>query len=222
MTASLPSLKVLVPSVLLFLLTSGTCHALESAESPKNDFVAEFFKDLRHDSVLSDFEQTKYVAQAERSLKSSGKMLFTATDGLCWKMLKPFARSWLFFKDGVTEYLPDGTSKSVSSDRNGMFNGVLLSVLNSGINGDTERLTEAFEVTDGGHDGENDVRSVFLKPRDANIAKIIYRIKLERRNDVLQSITLMEQGNGYTRMTFRNQLADGDDVPKVNEFCAFR
>ena len=208
--------------MLLFLMTSGASYASDPVSSPENDLAADFFKGLNHDSVISDFEQTRYVAQAERSLKSSGKMLFTAGDGLCWKMLSPFSRSWLFFKDGVTEYLPDGTSKSVSGDADGMFSGVLLSVLNGGINGDTERLTAAFEVTDGGHDGKNDIRSVFLKPRDVNIARIIYRIKLERRNDVLHGITIMEHGNGYTKMTFLNQRSDGDDVPPVREFCAFR
>lgn len=239
MRNSLPFFKILTVAFLFGVFNfSGTCLASSDVQTGKSEgngtavsvtaapgadaAAADFFRNVRHESVLSDFEQTRYVAEAGRSLKSSGRMLFTVSDGLCWKMEKPFKRSWLFLGDGVTEYQPDGSSRSVSGDGNGMFNGILLSVLNGGIEGNTADLTANFDVTDGGYDSESHVHAIYLKPLDKQIGSVIYRIKLERKGDVLHSITIMEHGNSYTRMVFVSPVTDAADAGMPQEFCRFR
>ncbi len=216
------------------VLVSLTLHGVSAAEtsSEKNESLsgvfpssaevaAEFFGSLKHDSVISDFEQTRFMAESERTLKSTGSMLFSSSEGLCWKMLTPFRRAWLFDDNGVTEFQADGSSKSVSGDQNGMFNSILLAVLNSGVNGRSREVTDSFDVVSGGR-GEDGISVIYLQPKDRQIAGVIYRIKLERKHDMLSGITIMEHGNSYTGMVFSGQQSDSPKAAGIKDFCSFR
>ncbi len=162
--------------------------------------LMSFAGDAVHvDSVQADFVQKKSLPILARPLISTGKFLFQAPGSLRWEYYSPLPSVLLMNKGQVRKFVKhDG----VFVEEHGMgLNSmqIVLQEITGWLDGEiTDTPTFLAKRT-----GKN---TIILTPRKEVLAKIISRIelKLQGESGLMESVTLYEGKNSFTRMIFSN------------------
>ncbi len=161
-------------------------------------------------SVQADFVQEKHLAILAHPIVSTGRFTFKAPVSLRWEYFTP-VHTVLLMDDGRTR-------KYVS--QNGEF------VEEHGMGVDSMQIVLQ-EIT-GWLDGEiNDTPTfiaepekdgyIILRPRDQALARIVSRIelKLMGTSGLMESVTLYEGPESFTRMVFAEAVLNEAILPSV-------
>jgi len=180
-------MKVLVV-LLLFLVCAAPLRARESAQSP-----------VRVHSVQADFVQEKQMAILVRPILSKGQFLFQAPGSLRWEYFSPI-HTVLLMHDGHTRKFVEHDGSFVEEHGMGVNSmQIVLQEITGWLDGEITD-TPTFQVQ------SNKGNLVVLVPQDAALAKIISRIELQLlgQTGLMESVTLYEDGDSLTKMTFSN------------------
>lgn len=175
--------------VFLYFLLLFFCFAVDSFAGSS----------VRVDSVQADFVQEKSLPILARPLISQGRFLFQAPGSLRWEYFSPLSSVLLMNNGQVRKFVKhDG----VFIEEHGMgLNSmqIVLQEITGWLDGEiTDTPTFLAKRT-----GKN---TIVLTPRKDVLAKIISRIELKLQGDsgLMESVTLYEGENSFTRMIFSN------------------
>mgnify|MGYP003556408619 FL=1 len=76
-----------------------------------------------HPNMKGDFSQVKTIKKVNRSLKSSGKFIFSL-DGIMWKTEKPFPSSIVVGMTSIVQTMPDGSKNVIDASSNQIFGSI--------------------------------------------------------------------------------------------------
>lgn len=177
-------MKVFLYSLLLFFF------------SVVNSFAGS---SVRVDSVQAEFVQEKSLPILARPLISQGRFLFQAPGSLRWEYFSPLSSVLLMNNGQVRKFVKhDGAFiEEHGMGLNSMQ--IVLQEITGWLDGEiTDTPTFLAKRT-----GKN---TIILTPRKDVLAKIISRIELKLQGDsgLMESVTLYEGENSFTRMIFSN------------------
>ena len=98
-----------------------------------------------HPNMKGDFSQVKTIKKVNRSLKSSGKFIFSL-DGIMWKTEKPFPSSIVVGMTSIVQTMPDGSKNVIDASSNQIF-GSIATTLSSIFSGNIVGLQSNFDVS---------------------------------------------------------------------------
>lgn len=194
---------------------------------------------IQADLINSDFQQNRFISLNGKLFKAFGKMAISSSYGLCWRMQKPFVKTWHFSDQGMREAGSDGKFENIVDATDPMI-GMLIKLMNQMVNGDFSALREQFEVvinTDSNEsnksneltdseDSKNFASSshqqaeIFLTPKDEMISKVIHHIRLSVKDGFITAVKIVEYSNSYTELLFLNPKRLDKDSVKLEEFCS--
>jgi outer membrane lipoprotein-sorting protein len=154
---------------------------------------------VRVDSVQADFVQEKSLPILARPLISTGKFLFQAPESLRWEYSSPLS-SVLLMNNGQVRKFVKHEGEFVEEHGMGLDSmQIVLQEITGWLDGEITD-TPTFLAKRTGKD------TIVLTPRKDVLAKIINRIelKLQGESGLMQSVTLYEGENSFTRMIFSN------------------
>ena len=152
-------------------------------------------------SIQADFIQEKHLKILARPIVSTGTFAFQAPQSLRWEYVKDIPSVLLMYDGKVKKYVQrDGKFIEDKSMGFGSMQ-VVLGQISEWLDG-RFRDNDMFTVTFA------DERSVQLTPRDSAMAGLISRIELQfaEQKGLLDSVTIYEGPDSYTRMTFQNRV----------------
>lgn len=92
----------------LLLVVTG----LNTAYAEQQDLLKQLGDRIEQHAVLrADFTQTKQMPALKRPLITSGKLLYSKTQGVIWQISKPYPISYILSEDKVVEVSADGVRK---------------------------------------------------------------------------------------------------------------
>ncbi len=156
---------------------------------------------LRLQSIQANFIQEKHLKILVRPLVSTGTLTFQAPQSLRWEYHTPVPSILLLHGGRVQKFMRrDG--QLVEDKGMGLDSmQVVLSQISSWLDG---RFTdnEMFRVSFA------DDRTVLLSPKQEALAGLISKIELQLadRKGLLDTVTIFEGPDSYTRMTFHNRV----------------
>lgn len=127
----------------------------------------------QHKSSQARFVERKYIAVLDKPVESSGELSFTAPDRMEMRTLKPRKQSMLLDGNRLT-LEQDGRSKTVSLQSYPEL-AAFVEGIRGTLAGDLQALETAYQV----HLVGTPARwQLMLVPRDANMSRIISRIRI--------------------------------------------
>lgn len=151
------------------------------------------------DSVQADFVQEKSLPILARPLVSTGKFLFQAPGSLRWEYFSPLS-SVLLMNNGQVRKFVKHEGEFVEEHGMGLnAMQIVLQEITGWLDGEiTDTPTFLAKRT------EKD--TIVLTPRKEVLAKIIsgIELKLQGESGLMESVTLYEGENSFTRMVFSN------------------
>jgi outer membrane lipoprotein-sorting protein len=150
-------------------------------------------------SVQADFTQEKHLKILARPLVSHGIFAFQAPQSLRWEYHEPL-HSIMFMHDGRMEKMieRDGRFERDNGAGNGSMQ-IILPEISRWLDG---RFTDnpVFNAA------RKDDRTIVLTPKEQGLQAIISAIELHLGEDqgVMDSVTIFEGPDAYTRLTFTN------------------
>ena len=154
-----------------------------------------------------DFVQSKTIAKNGRTLKSSGKYIFTL-EGIAWNTEKPFSSSLVLKSDSMIQISAEGKKTVTDASGNETFKSIA-STLTSVFTGKEDDLLKNFECnfsTDGS------LWTVELSPRDKTVASMMKKIVLcgTVEKTEITSIELSEASGDVVMYAFQNSVHPKD------------
>ncbi len=155
---------------------------------------------VRIESIQADFIQEKHLQILARPILSTGTFAFKAPRSLRWEYNEPVPSLLIMHKGKTKKYFQkDG---HFAEDKGMRFDTmqVVLSEISGWLEGKFEE-NDMFSVT------VNDGRTILLTPKQKSLSKIISSIELQlgQQNGLLDSVTIYEGPNSYTKMIFKNK-----------------
>ncbi len=161
-------------------------------------------------SIQADFTQEKHLKILARPIISSGIFVFQVPGSLRWQYFSP-VQSLLLMHEGKTRKFVQQGSKLVeerSMNMDGMQ--VISQEISQWLAGRfTDNPTFQAELKPG--------RMIVLTPRQKGLAQLINRIELilSDQPGVLESVTIYEDEDSFTRLTFSNAVLNQDIKPTI-------
>lgn len=161
-------------------------------------------------SVQADFTQEKHLKILARPIISKGIFVFQSPSSLRWQYLSPI-QSLLLMHDGSTRKFvqQDGTlTEKTGMNMDAMQ--VVSQEISQWLAGRfTDNPTFQAELQPG--------RMIVLTPKQKGLAQLISRIELilSDQPGLLESVTIYEGEDSYTRLTFSNAMLNQDIKPTV-------
>ena len=162
---------------------------------------AEQQTSIQVDSVQADFTQEKQLPILSRPIVSKGKFVFQAPDSLRWEYYSPI-HSVLLMHDGRTRKFIKHDGEFVEESGMGVDSmQIVLQEITGWLDGKIGD-TPTFKVQSTNDD------LIVLTPKDESLAKIISRIELKLlgTSGLMESVTLFEGAESFTRMVFSNSI----------------
>jgi outer membrane lipoprotein-sorting protein len=156
-------------------------------------------------AVEADFVQEKHLRILARPLTATGRFAYRTPDALRWEYRTP-VRSVLLAADGRVRRFVQRGDALVADDSMGLAAvQVVVQDLTRWLKGRFDANPDfAAELEPGG--------LVRLSPRRPELAAVIARIELQlaSRPGVIETVTIVEDADNYTRLTFQNvRLREG-------------
>jgi len=152
-------------------------------------------------SIRADFVQEKHLKILVQPLISTGFFAFQAPRSLRWEYLTPVPSIMLMHNGKLSKYTKtDGQfteQRGMGVDSMQFILGEISNWLDGRFS-KNEMFTASFP----------DEQTILLKPRDQTLAGLISSIELKRADQrgILDTITIFEGTDSYTRMTFSNAV----------------
>ena len=117
-------MKILI--IILLSVLTIPLYSFELFESPvSNDNynkVEMIFSEISsHLVVTSGFSQGKTISRLNRTINSSGKMIFDSTKGIAWQIIKPFPSITILTDNAMIQKSPGGQVRTMSAEGNDTF-----------------------------------------------------------------------------------------------------
>jgi len=164
---------------------------------------------VRVESVQADFTQEKQLPILARPILSKGKFIFQAPDSLRWEYFSPI-HTVLLMHDGQTRKFIQHDGKFVEEHGMGVDSmQIVLQEITGWLDGEVTD-TETFQVKSKEGD------TIVLVPKNEALTKIISRIELKLlgTSGLMESVTLYEGPDSFTRMIFSDGLLN-KKIPAV-------
>lgn len=156
---------------------------------------------MRLQSVQADFIQEKHLKILARPIISKGRFVFQVPQSLRWEYQEPF-RSILLMHDGKIRKFVDWEGK-LEEERGQQLDAMqmVLSEISGWLDGQFKE-TETFAVS-----FQNE-HTLTLIPKDPSFQDIIsgVELKLADRAGLLDSVTIFEGAESFTRLVFSNAV----------------
>ncbi len=150
-------------------------------------------------TVRADFVQEKHLKILARPLVSQGIMIFQAPGSLRWEYKAPI-KNILLIHNGRTRKFVERDGELVAEQAMGLeAMQVVLQDISRWLGGSfTDNPAFAVGLESG--------RRIMLTPREQAMARLISRIELQlsERPGLLDSVTIYEGPDSFTRLTFAN------------------
>jgi hypothetical protein len=62
-------------------------------------------------------------------------------------------------------------------------------------------------------------RKIFLRPKNKDLAKVIFSINITYKDEFIEDITIVESTNSYTKLQFLNQVFKNVIKEDLNSYC---
>ncbi len=159
------------------------------------------------ESIKADFTQEKHLKILARPIVSTGTFTFAAPQSLRWEYRTPIPSILVMYEGKIRKYLRKNGEFIEDKGMRLDAMQVVLAEISSWLDG---RFTEneVFNVS------FPDEHTVLLRPKEKSFANLINRIelKLADRHGLLDSVTIFEGVDSYTKMTFSNRVLN-QDIP---------
>jgi len=152
-------------------------------------------------SVQADFVQEKHLKILNRPIISTGTFAFQGPGSLRWEYLTPIPSILLLHNGNIRKFVKkDG---NLREDR-----GIGLDAMQLMLGEISNWLVGRFTDNDIFTTSFPDKQTIILKPRGKSLAGLISKIELKpsEQKGVLDSVTIFEGSDSYTRMTFSNTV----------------
>lgn len=191
-------------SVLAVVLAFLVIGPAWGAQDPRQGVSAESLEALlgnqsRLEHLEGRFQQSKYIADLETTLDSSGRFQFDAERGLQWQIVEPVPTRLRITPTEIIEEQDGEEVMRMDVDEQPMTRAIS-EVFFAIFGGDWDKLTERFRVESVATDGGWHFR---LAPRDELLASYLETVELQG-TDYLETLTLSESNGDRTRI----QLSD--------------
>ncbi len=152
-------------------------------------------------SIMSDFEQTKYLSVLENTISSEGKLTFKAPNLVKWEYTKPY-KNIAIFKNDKLLVNNEGKKNEMDLSSNRLFKSLNLLIVNS-IKGDMFDETQ-FDIS---YFRNSDAYLVKFIPKDKRLKKFInaFELNFDTISAEVQKVKLIEPNNDYTLIVFKNK-----------------
>lgn len=150
-------------------------------------------------TVKAGFVQEKHMKILARPLISRGTFLFKAPDSLRWEYTQP-VKSVLMLHKGQTRRYVDKEGVLVEDASAGLHSmQMVVQQITQWLNGRFDE-NPAFSAT------LEPGPTIVLTPKDKALARLIQRIEIElsQRPAVIESVTIYESEDSYTRLLFQD------------------
>ena len=156
-------------------------------------------------SIQADFTQEKHLKILSQPIISTGRFTFQRPQSLRWEYISPI-RSILLMHGGEVKKIVERDGRLVEDQ--GMQFGSMQVVLTEISNWLDGRFTEnnMFQVA------RSSAQTILLTPKNQDLAGVISRIELTLADQQgnLDSITIFEGPDSYTKMRFSNRVLNRD------------
>ena len=166
-----------------------------------------------------DFSQEKTVPGMKRSLKSSGKYVFS-TEGIIWNTEKPVNSIIALTSSKLIQKSPDGSISVLDASTNKEFKNVS-ETISSIFNGNINQLEQFFKID---FSAKDESWSMLLSPKSGNISSAINKISIYGSGNTnaskIDSLVLEQADNSCVKYFFTNQkYRDSLSVEEKNFFA---
>lgn len=153
-------------------------------------------------TLEADFTQKRTLGATGRTLTSTGSLTVTHDGAFTWVQKTPFVQTvalkggafTIRYEDEAPEVMTEASHPAVLSAAR-----LLMSVLRL----DAPALVDAFEFTLDGAEKKNDAWTIVLRPKDANLGRILGTVTLKGAEHV-ETIRMLPSADNVTDMTLAN------------------
>jgi outer membrane lipoprotein-sorting protein len=156
-------------------------------------------------SIQADFVQEKHLKILRQPIISTGIFAFQAPRSLRWEYITPIPSILLMHNGKMSKFIKTGgrftEEKGIGIDAMQLMLGEISNWL-EGRFSDNEMFTASFP----------DAKTIILTPRGQATGGLISKIELTlgERKGVLDTVTIFEGPDSYTRMTFSHAVINGN------------
>ena len=209
-------LAVLPVFMFVLLLGGRSAVAQELFDAPLTDSSRPVLEKVNarlreHRGVRAQFSQTKTLSVLTKPLHAAGEFVFAPELGVLWKQKSPFTQTLAITKNGMTEYLEDGTvqrSPGGQSAVNG-FSKMFLAL----FAGDTTVLEEQFELY---FVGTEKSWQIGAKPRSEEVSRFVDRIAISGTASP-ERVSVWEKNGDRSEIQFENILVGNPTLDSREE-----
>lgn len=220
--AAFLKLTFLLITLALILPTSAFCDI----KSHKKLFEYQLIEDNRDifwqvaerlnktDQIVANFKQEKTITVLKKPLHSTGLMLFSVKNGLCWETATPFYSMLIISNDGIRQKDAEGSSRSIMPDQNRAaikLSEVFLAV----FLGQRDILEENFYLY---FLGDLNSWQIGLKPRDRTVQHFLQSIALKGTTTVT-GLEILEENGDFTAMQLTPQELVNNALTQQKQKC---
>jgi len=152
-------------------------------------------------SIVSDFEQIKYLSVLENTITSQGKLVFKAADNIRWEYTVPF-KYYVVFKDDKMLVNNEGKTDNINLSSNKLFrsfNDLIVKSIKGDMFDNAQFDISYFKLKNG-------YLARFI-PKEKRLKKYMAAFELtftETSAEVTQ-VKLIEPNEDYTQIIFKNR-----------------
>lgn len=177
----------------------------------KMAFAKEQTDTLESKVIYTDFVMTKFIAQVNRTIESKGNAKISEENGICWKVTSPISKVLHITSNGVIDLTDENALQNQNSNNVMQY----LSTSFAQILGkDKLKHNNDFDVTE-----DKAKRKIFLRPKNKDLAKVIFSINITYKDEFIEDITIVESTNSYTKLQFLNQVFKNVIKEDLNSYC---
>lgn len=168
---------------------------------------------IKDDEVIkANFVMEKFFITNGRLLKSSGESTISKKLGICWKITKPIKRTMLITSDSIFDLSSLKRDEIKNKD---MLIEVLSTTFVDALSNMDSNLYTHFEVINNYKDNK-----IFLRPKDPDIARLIFSINIVYNEEFIEEIQIVENTNSYTKLIFSNQALLTNPDLNAENYCS--
>ncbi|MDA3810731.1 MAG: outer membrane lipoprotein carrier protein LolA [Spirochaetaceae bacterium] len=202
--------------VFILFILSTSLFALELFDSPLNmenkKIVEAIFSEISlHNLVTSEFFQEKRINRLNRTINSSGSMIFDSSKGIAWLIQKPFPSTTVLTDDAIIQKSPGGQVRILSAEGNETFQRFSLTI-QSVFLGQMALILEEYDIYF--LDGEIEPWRIGLIPKDSALKGIIKAIEIN--GDKFIHVFKISEANGddliyqFENINFPDKLSEDE------------
>jgi outer membrane lipoprotein-sorting protein len=149
--------------------------------------------------VRATFIQNKEIAALNKTLVSTGEIVFSREAGIIWKMISPVAQTIAMPLDGTIKIF-DENGVAESSGSSDIFGGGFSKTMHGLFSGEFENLLSVFELN---FESQDDNWTLTLLPQRRQIARIMKEITLSGENSgKVTNFTITSTSGSDTKIEF--------------------